>query len=104
MAAIKLLAPLSIDYGQVRTVTSAERKIIELACDIRWYGDHPSLTDWMDWIEALGLAIFATTGETVADLMARMDVKIDRAFARRERESEAMARRLHLPEVPAKNF
>lgn len=104
MAAIKLLAPLSIDYGMVRTVTSAERKIIELSCDIRWYGDHPSLGQWMNDIEALGLAIFATTGETVADLMARMDVKIDRSFARKVREGDAMARKLGLPDVPVKNF
>jgi len=104
MATTKLIAELNIDHGQVRTVTSAERKIIELSCDIRWYGDHPSLDQWMDDIEALGLAIFATTGEPVADLMARMDAKIDRAFARRVKESDAMAKRLGLPELPAKNF
>lgn len=104
MAATKLIAELTIDYGQVRTVTSAERKIIELSCDIRWYGEHPSLDGWMNDIEALGLAIWATTGEPVADLMARMDAKIDRAFARRERESAAMAKRLGLGDVPAKNF
>jgi len=58
----------------------------------------------MNDIEALGLAIWATTGEPVADLMGRMDAKIDRAFARRVKESDAMAKRLNLPAVPAKNF
>lgn len=104
MATTALTSPLTIEFGVIRTVTSAERKIIELACDIRWYGDHPSLDQWMNDIEALGLAIFATTGETMADLMDRMDAKIERSFARRVKESEAMAKRLNLPQVPARNW
>lgn len=94
---IALIAPLTIDYGQIRTVTSAERVIIRLSVDLRWYGmTHPSADEWVNGIEALTLAIFATTGETPEALLGRMDSKITRAFDRQEKESAAMAKRLGL--------
>lgn len=92
-----LIAPLTIEFGQIRTVTSAERAIMRASIDLRWYGmEHPSANDWANNLEALTMAIFATTGETPADLLVRLASKIDRAYARQEKESAAMARRLGL--------
>lgn len=90
-----LTAPLTIDFGQVRTVTSAERAIIRASIDLRWYGPtHPSANDWANNLEALTIAIFATTGETAEALLERMASKINRAYARQEKESAEMAKRL----------
>lgn len=98
MTTIKLIAELNTSgAGTVRTVVSAERKIIEQATSLRWYGpEHPSAGEWADDIEACILAIAATTGEQAADLLGRLDARIDRSFARQTRESEQMARSLRL--------
>ena len=95
MATIKLISELNIDNSTVRTVTSAERMILLLAGDLRWYGiDHPCASQWADDIEAAAMAISVTTGEPIPALMARMDTKIERSFARREREAAAHAKKL----------
>lgn len=95
MATTALISPLKIQFGQIRTVTSAERAIIRASIDIRWYGSsHPHHGQWLNDLEALTLALFVTTGETPEDLKVRMAPKINRAYARQERESEAMAKRL----------
>lgn len=94
---ITLIAPLTIDYGQIRTVTSAERAIMRASIDLRWYGmEHPSADDWANQLEALTMAIFVTTGETPEALLIRLASKIDRAYTRQEKESAAMAKRLGL--------
>ena len=89
MATIKLVAPLNIEYGKVTTVLSAERKIRELSATLRWYGpDHPSADEWARNIIACAQAIEATTGESVPDLMVRLDPAIERTWKRMNTEAE----------------
>jgi hypothetical protein len=97
MATQHLVAELTIDFGAIRTVTSAERAIIRAAVDLRWYGPtHPDADQWTRDLEALLLALTVTTGEQAPEILERMDHKIDRAFKRQEKESAEMAKRLGL--------
>jgi hypothetical protein len=98
MATTPLIASLTIDFGDIRTVISAERAIARASIDLRWYGmEHPSADQWARDLEALTMAIHATTGETPAALLERMAPKIDRAYARQEKASAEQARRLGWP-------
>lgn len=81
MPTIKLKTPIRVDYGDVKTVLSAERKIRELSVDLRWYGPtHPSADMWIDGIVRCAAAIAETTGETVPEIMQRLDDKIERSY------------------------
>lgn len=89
MTTIKLNIPVRVDYGDVRTVLSAERVIRGLATDLRWYGpDHPSADEWMDGIQTCAEAISLTTGETVPAIMERLDDAIERTHAARVKASD----------------
>lgn len=93
----KLAVEMQIDGGAIRTVTSAERAIIRLSVDIRWYGpEHPTADTWANEIEAALIALHVTTGEPRNLILERLSDKIDRSFTRQERESAAMAKRLGL--------
>lgn len=86
---MKLNIPLRVDYGDVRTVLSAERVIRRLSVDLRWYGpDHPSAGDWAKGIEDCAQAIEATTGESVPTIMERLSDAIERSFTRQEKEAD----------------
>ncbi|AXN53371.1 hypothetical protein PBI_THONKO_101 [Mycobacterium phage Thonko] len=87
---VKLVSPIRVDYGDVRTVKSAERVIMRESVSLRWYGpEHPSAGEWVKGIEKCLAAIAETTGETVPAILDRLDGPIERSFKRQVRESEA---------------
>lgn len=89
MATIKLVNEVNYRFVTARTVLSAEREIIKAFVDIRWYGvEHPSLNEWVTGIDKLTAAIEETTGEATADLIARLDERIERSFAAQLKASE----------------
>lgn len=84
------------DYSTIKTLTSAERKYMEIEGDLRWYGTHPSMDEWMNDRTDIVAAIIETTGEDLGAFYTRMAPKVDRSFARRQKESAEMARKLGL--------
>lgn len=88
MTTIPLLATVHVNFGEIKTVISAQRAIINASADIRWYGpDHPDCEQWVSDIEALLMAITVTTGEPQESILERLATPIDRAFVNRKRES-----------------
>lgn len=89
MATIKLARTVTVGFSTARTVLSAEREIIGAFVDLRWYDPtHPSAPEWVATIDAMADAITEVTGEAKADIIARLDDRIERSFRNQVKASE----------------
>ena len=90
MSSIKLTAPVATsDYSTIRTVKSAERKIIEIAATAAFYNRSADDAEACDTL-ALLTAISATTEADFTEIMDGLSVQITKRTEKMIREGKAV--------------